>query len=161
MRLHTWLETEYNRTPHSGLDSMTPLDAWMSKSKFIIAVDPSVNLNRAFYHTVTRRVYNDNTFTLDGYLYEVPITFKGSTITIVYDPHLPVLRPLIRFDGADIDSVKLVDSYANSKIKRNLTSNYGCCTPSVAQKEIDTGESNNPVKAVLSASKINLNEKDK
>ncbi|RPH47669.1 MAG: transposase [Desulfobacteraceae bacterium] len=161
MRLHTWLETEYHRSPHSGLDGQTPLDAWMSKCKYIITVDPSVDIDRVFFHDARRRVYNDNTFTLNGYLYEVPLTYKGSTIKVVYNPHLPVPRPIINADGKDRDTVKLVDSYANSKVKRNKSIKHGTCEPSVSLAQIQPAGRNISVKATLSAAKINLSGEER
>jgi hypothetical protein len=106
-------------------------------------------------------VYNDNTFTLNGYLYEVPLTYKGSTITVVYNPHLPVPRPVIHDGGKDMDSVKLVDSYANSKVKRNKSIKHGTCEPSVSLTENQPARPPVSVKSSLSAAKINLTGEEK
>jgi transposase len=158
MRTRGWIETEYHRNPHKGLGGKTPLDMWLEKSKYIITIDPAIDLDYTFLHEIKRKVYKDNTFTLYGILYEVPVTLAGATVKILYDPFLPVLRPLIYFEGKLQGEARVVDSYANSKVRRNKVTNNDCtpaCTP--VNSEVITKE-NISVNASLAASKSFTND---
>jgi putative transposase len=121
MRFHTWVETEYHRSVHRGLGGkITPLDAWLQKAEYIHPIDPSVDIDRAFYHEETRKVFNDATFTLRNTLYEVPAVLIGKSIRIAYDPHQPIKRLLISCEGTSYGEARLVDSYANCRVRRNI-----------------------------------------
>lgn len=120
VRFHTWLESEYHRTPHRGLHGATPLEAWVDKARYIIPVDPGVDLKEVFLHECSRKVYKDSTITLDGVLYEVPPTLAGNRIIVRYDPAVPPLRRrlFLRHNGLDCGEGRIVDAYANTKVKR-------------------------------------------
>ena len=123
MRFRTWLESEYHRTPHRGLKGKTPLDAWLEKSRYIVHMEPSIDLEQAFLHEESRKVYKDSTLTLDGTLYEVSSCLIGKRVKIFYDPTMPVKRLEVLYEGKSHGEARIVDSYANTKVKRNATSN--------------------------------------
>ena len=123
MRFRTWLESEYHRTPHRGLKGKTPLDAWLEKSRYIVHMEPSIDLEQAFLHEESRKVYKDSTLTLDGTLYEVSSCLIGKRVKIFYDPMMPVKRLEVLYEGKSHGEARIVDSYANTKVKRNATSN--------------------------------------
>ena len=123
MRFRTWLESEYHRTPHRGLKGKTPLDAWLEKSRYIVHMEPSIDLQQAFLHEESRKVYKDSTLTLDGTLYEVSSCLIGKRVKIFYDPTMPVKRLEVLYEGKSHGQARIVDSYANTKVKRNATSN--------------------------------------
>lgn len=120
MRFHTWLESEYHRSPHRGLNGITPLDAWLAKSRHIVPFDATVDLDEVFRHQASRKVYRDSTITLDGALFEVPSTLIGERIIVRYDPQLPVRRRRLLVYQANrlVGEARLVDSYANAKVRR-------------------------------------------
>jgi len=124
-RLNTWIETEYHRNPHSSLRNKTPLDVWLERADRIIRVDPTINLDDVFLHEVKRKVTKDNTFTLDGTYFEVPVPLPGQAIRLLYDPHRPRLIPRVYFEGKYQGDARVVDTYANSKVKRNKITNTG------------------------------------
>lgn len=119
-RFHAWLESEYHRNPHRGLNNRTPLEVWVEKAHLIVALDATVNLEEAFLHEVQRKVYRDSTVTLDGALFEVSSDLIGERIILRYDPHRPPerRRPQIVRGGQCIGEARLVDSYANTKVRR-------------------------------------------
>ena len=102
-RLHTWLESEYHRSPHRGLKGATPLETWLAKCHLIVPLDPTGDLAVAFRHQATRKVYRDSTVTLDGVLFELPSTLIGAHLSrdrggiVVARPgaarHRAVVRP--------------------------------------------------------------------
>jgi len=121
-RFRTWLESEYHRTPHRGLGGKTPLDAWLEKSRYIVHMDPSIDLEQAFLHEESRKVYKDSTLTLAGTLYEVPPSLIGKRVKLFYDPTMPVKRLQVLYEGKSYGEAHIVDAYANTKVKRNTTS---------------------------------------
>jgi len=122
-RFRTWLESEYHRTPHRGLGGKTPLDAWLEKSRYIVHMDPSIDLQQAFLHEESRKVYKDSTLTLAGTLYEVCPSLIGKRVKLFYDPTMPVKRLQVMYEGKSYEEARIVDAFANTKVKRNATSN--------------------------------------
>ncbi len=168
-RFHTWLESEYHRSPHRGLMGKTPLEVWMQKAGYIVHMDPTVDLDEIFLHEESRKVYKDSTLTLKGTLYEVSPALIGKRVKLLFDPRMPQ-RPLkVMYDGKCYGQAKIVDTYANSKIKRNFTSNgsfdinddqppFGAAYSSRPQHPSDPIS---PIQAVLSASQIELYDSQK
>lgn len=120
VRFRSWVEAEYHRNPHRGLGGATPLDRWLEKASDIIALDPTIDLDAAFLHEITRKVYRDSTFTLDGVLYEVPSSLIGERITLRYDPTVPAERRrlTVLLAQAECGTARIVDSYANTRVRR-------------------------------------------
>ena len=119
-RFHLWLESEYHRSPHRGLDGATPLDAWIAKSHLIVPVDPAIDLDAAFRHEVQRKVHRDSTVTLDGVLFEVPSTLVGARVLLRYDPTAPPPRRrlFVHHGGRFVAEATLVNSYVNAYVRR-------------------------------------------
>ncbi len=121
-RFNTWLECEYHRSPHRGLQQhITPLAAWIAKAHHIKPVKQGIDIDRIFLHMLGRKVYKDSTFTLSGVLFEAPPILAGKKINIYFDPHPPVTRVLVSHGGKEYGYAKIVDTYVNSKVKRNYT----------------------------------------
>jgi hypothetical protein len=68
-------------------------------------------------------VYKDSTLTLGGTLYEVCPSLIGKRVKLFYDPSMPVKRLQVMCEGKYYGEARIVDAYANSKVKRNATSN--------------------------------------
>ena len=54
-----WLESEYHRSPRRGLGGATPLDRWIERAGHIMPFDPFIDLQRAFQHESSRKVYRE------------------------------------------------------------------------------------------------------
>jgi len=135
-RFMTWVETEYHRNPHRGLNGKTPLEAWMAKTKYIIELDPSLDLDTVFLHEAQRKVYQDTTITLHGNLYEVPSVLIGKTVTLFYNPATPQWNMTVWYQGKQYGTAKPVYSYANTKVKRNMqTKELECVEDAELKKE--------------------------
>lgn len=118
-RFHTWLESEYHRIPHRGLDGDTPLEVWLAKAKHIITIDPTVDLDEIFFHEMTRKVHKDSTITVNGTLYEVPSILNRCTVKLRFDPRIPNAPLYVSCDGTEHGTARLVDTYANTKVSRS------------------------------------------
>jgi transposase len=153
-RYHTWIESEYHRNPHRGLRGKTPLDVWLENAHHIIQLDPTVNLDEIFMHEVQRIVYKDCSFTLYGVLYEVPSVLRNKKIKLRFNPFLPVRRLEIIYDKKSYGEARVVDTYANTRVKRNNRNKNSLI---IDIKEA-AGEHSplSPTRAAFSASQIHL-----
>lgn len=155
-RFHSWLESEYHRSPHRGLQGKTPLEAWVENARFIVPLPAGVDLDRLFLHEARRMVYKDSTITLDGVLYEVPSLLIGERVSLLYDPGVPPLRRrlLVVHEGRECAVARVVDSYANTRVRRGRL-----LKDPVTDGVQDPAPSSNepsPLDAGLSASRIRL-----
>ena len=118
-RLWAWIEGEYHRTPHRGLDGMTPLDKWAASSDNLRLFDPGFDLDEVFLAEAVRRVNRDRTVSLHNHLYEVDAALIGQKVVLRYDPDTPPSRPIrVVHDGKEAGCGTALDSYANSQVKR-------------------------------------------
>lgn len=145
MKFKTWLESEYHRNPHRGLMNKTPLEVWLSKAHQIIHIDPTVDIDDVFKYELYRKVYKDNTITLEGVLFEVPGILAGKRIKIRFDFNTPYILDVF-CDGLYIGRARKVDTYANTKVYRHTD------TKEFTSKKKD--DANPSVSAILSASKL-------
>jgi len=154
-RYHTWLESEYHRTPHRGLGGKTPLDAWLEKAHHIIRMDPTIDLDDIFKHEAKRMVYKDSTFTLHGVLYEVPSVLKNKKIKLRFNPFLPARLLEIIYDKKSYGEARIVDTYANTRVKRN-TSNKNSVITETKEPSEELPKFPSPTRAAFAASKLDL-----
>jgi transposase InsO family protein len=87
-----WLDKEYHKHPHSGIDNQRPIDRFMQDCKnnqVTIQRVSQVELDRAFQITRHRRVKNDSTISVEGILYDCPPEFIGKKIEIRYPSDKP------------------------------------------------------------------------
>lgn len=155
-RFHSWLESEYHRSPHRGLGGKTPLEAWLEKAHHIIHMDPTVDLDEIFKHETPRRVYGDCTFTLDGILYEVPSVLKGKNIKVRFNPFLPTRKLEVLYEKKSYGEATVVDTYANARVKRTQSNDPDS---GVSERKQESGRpsgssAGSPTQAAFSASKL-------
>jgi putative transposase len=85
-RFWAWVEGEYHRAPHRGLDGTTPLDAWATRSGDVRVPGPELDLREMFLFEQKRKVHKDRTLSLDGVVYEVDAALVGERVTVRFDP---------------------------------------------------------------------------
>ena len=79
-----WLDTEYHKAFHSGIDTR-PIDKYLENAaKQKIKTLSSHELDNAFLQIITRTVKNDATISLGGSLYEVPAKYIGKRIELCF-----------------------------------------------------------------------------
>jgi putative transposase len=158
-RFHSWLESEYHRSPHRGLSAQTPLETWLEKAHHIIHLDPTVDLDEIFKHEARRRVYGDCTFTLDGILYEVPAVLKGKNITVRFNPSQAVRTLELFYEKTSYGEARVVDTYANTRVKRTRNNDPDS---GLSQRDQAGRHPKHPMaaptRAAFSASKLDLHK---
>ena len=120
-RLWAFIEGEYHHTPHRGLDGKTPLQQWALAGDRVRF--PDAGLDELFLFEAKRRVMNDRTVSLNGHVYEVDAVLVGETVTLRYDPAVPVTRPLaVVHQGQPAGQATPLDAYANTTVRRDRPS---------------------------------------
>jgi putative transposase len=118
-RFWAWVEGEYHRAPHRGLDGITPLDAWAMRSGDVRDVEPGLDLDEMCLLEVKRKVHKDRTLSLDGVVYEVSAELVGEMVTVRFDPAKKGGPVDVWLAGKKVERARVVDAYANCFVKRN------------------------------------------
>lgn len=118
-RLSAWVEGEYHRAVHRGLDGQTPLERWAQVSSEVNYPEPQLDLDDLFLFDTIRKVNNDRTVSLNGKLFEVDATLVGIKVTLRYNPAKPDSAIQVVHEGKFIEMARPVDPYANCFVKRH------------------------------------------
>jgi len=116
-RLWLWVEGEYHRSPHRGLDGETPLDRWASRADEVRYLGP--DLDDLFLHEAKRKVAKDRTVSLAGVVYEVDATLVDEAVVLRYDPARPGRPVQVWLKGVRAKDAKVVDVHGNCFVKRD------------------------------------------
>ncbi len=115
-RLWAWVEGEYHRSPHRGLDGATPLDKWAAVADEVRYLGPDID--DLFLNEAKRKVARDRTVSLDGIVYEVDATLVGEVVTLRHDPSKPGRTVQVWTKGKLVREAKVVDVHGNCFVKR-------------------------------------------
>jgi putative transposase len=115
-RLWTWVEGEYHRSPHRGLDGATPLDKWAQVADEVRYLGP--DLDDLFLDEAKRKVARDRTVSLGGIVYEVDAALVGEVVVLRHDPAKPGRQVQVWLKGARVQDATVVDVHANCFVKR-------------------------------------------
>ena len=118
-RLASWVEGEYHRAPHRGIEGDTPLTRWAATAQGMRMAPP--NASECFRIEAKRKVARDRTVTLDGVAYEVDAALIGHKVTLRYDAsRKPKERSVeVVHEGKHVQHVRPLDTYANCFVKRH------------------------------------------
>ena len=115
-RLWAWLEQVYHRSPHAGLDGLTPLARYQQDLAKIRSLGPqATQIDALFHHRITRFVRKDGTVSYLGARFEVPFELAGKTIRLVVDPHTGTVLGVENEAGDRVGSATALDTLANLK----------------------------------------------
>ncbi|MBU1164758.1 DDE-type integrase/transposase/recombinase [Patescibacteria group bacterium] len=112
----TWLEDEYNSSPHSSL-GMKPIDRFGLDLKRIKFLPPSEAHDELFFAETTRKVKKDNTFSLKNIRYETPVDLRDKQIQIRFDRR-KYNRIVIYYKNQRMGQAKPLDLIANGLLRR-------------------------------------------
>ena len=79
-----WVESDYHRRPHGGLDGATPLDRWLAGASHVRPLPDDGRAEHAFLLSVERLVRQDHTVSFAGRWYEVPDARPGTRVELRY-----------------------------------------------------------------------------
>jgi putative transposase len=114
-----WLQNEYNRRPHEGIDGQMPLELFLRNVESRIRKLPHhVDPADLFCLKETRLVAKDGTFRINNVLYETQEHLIGRKITVRYDRDDPTLKVKV-FDGDTfVHEAFPIDFNDNARMKR-------------------------------------------
>lgn len=85
-RFFKWLEDDYKRKAHKGLNGLSPHDVLMSQVSKLKLVTDIEKTNENFLLRITRKVQPDATTQIENILYETDSKFCGKRVEIRYEP---------------------------------------------------------------------------
>jgi len=107
---------EYNKTPHSSLEGMSPEHRFFEDSSRIRRLDDEA-IDRSFLLEEERRVTADSVVTLNKVLYEVHYRFANQRLTLRYAPDVSQVFIVDKFTN-ELTPIKLLKKQENAHVKR-------------------------------------------
>lgn len=125
-RYFKWLEDDYKRKSHKGLNGLSPHDVLMSQVSKLNLITDIGRLNESFLLRITRKVQSDATIQINNVLYETDSRFSGLRVEIRYEPEwlediskaLPIYE-----SGKKIGEANMVRFHDNAHAKRKHKDN--------------------------------------
>ena len=122
-RYFKWLEDDYKRKSHKGLNGLTPHDVFMSQISKVNLVTNIDRINENFLLRITRKIQPDATTQVQNILYEADYRFSGKRVEIRYEPEWlnDVTKPLYIYeDGKKLGEAKVVRFHDNAHAMRRF-----------------------------------------
>jgi len=113
--LYFWLNDIYHQRVHSST-GQTPFARFTSRMECLREAPP--NLKDCFRKTVRRRVAKDRTISLDGRIFEAPVSLIGKQVALMYHEEEPE-RVEILSGGMSFGMATLVNLHVNCRVKRD------------------------------------------
>lgn len=83
--LDNWISEHYHKSPHYGLDGISPETAFRTDTRPLRFIDAAECAN-AFLHTLEREVDKTGCISFDGQKYEAGLHLIGRKVEVCYDP---------------------------------------------------------------------------
>jgi hypothetical protein len=131
-RFFKWLEDDYKRKAHKGLNGLSPHDVLMSKVSELKLITDVERINENFLLRITRKIQPDATTQIDNILYETDSRFSSQRVEIRYEPEWlnDVTRSLpIYEDGKKVGEARMVRFHDNARAMRKFKGNRRKNTP--------------------------------
>jgi len=129
-RLWAWIEQVYHRSPHAGLQDMTPLARYQRDLPRIRHLGArAAQLDALFHHRVTRQVRKDGTVSYLGERFELPYELAGQQVRLVVDPHVQRVIGAESTSGEPLGEATVLDTLANTHRRRRTLPAEPSVTP--------------------------------
>ena len=114
-----WLNDIYHSRKHSST-GQTPFARFTSNME-CLRESPS-NLKDYFRKNVRRRVAKDRTVSLNGRIFEAPVTVIGKQVELLYHEQEPE-RVEVSFEGRSYGLLTILDIHINCRVRRDKNNN--------------------------------------
>ena len=121
-----WLEEDYKRKSHSGLNGLSPHDVLMSQLENLNMITDMRYLDEAFLYRVSRKVQHDATIQIDNILFETDPCFAGKRLEVRYDPQWlgdETKKLPLYYEGKHAGDTWMVRFHDNARAKRKYPGN--------------------------------------
>jgi len=85
-RFWQWLERDYHQRVHRALNGKSPQERFQERSEGLRTIPPGMDVDGLFLKRTTRRVRRDATISLNGRMFEVPVSLRGRKVEVRFDP---------------------------------------------------------------------------
>jgi len=123
LALAQWLETDYNRAAHQGINLNSPNTRWLKTSVHVRHLPGDDALQEAFRFLVKRKVGKTGAFRLYSKRYETSAALVGKKVDIHFDPSTQTM-PEVSFEGQSFGRASLVDPAANLNRRRRKPNDH-------------------------------------
>jgi len=121
-----WLEDDYTKKAHKGLNGLTPHDVLMSQVENLTLPTDLRLVDEIFLHRVSRKVQHDATIQIENTLYETEPAFANRRLEVRYAPEWlgdEAKKLPLYLDGKKIGETWMVRFYDNARAKRKFPGN--------------------------------------
>ena len=125
LKFWAWLEDDYQRKLHSGIE-MSPLDFFMSQVSRVNLVTDIAQLNENFLLRLSRKIGKDATLQIDNILYETEQKFANMRLEVRYDPEWlkGYTNPIYLYhEGKKVGEARRVNFSDNAHMRRRYPGN--------------------------------------
>ncbi len=117
--LSLWLSGIYHQRKHSST-GQTPFARFTANMECLRQAPK--NLKEHFRKTVRRKVAKDRTVSLDGTMFEAPVTLIGKQVSLMYHDEDPQAVEIL-FNGQSYGLLTPLDIHVNCRVKRDKNNN--------------------------------------
>lgn len=117
MRFWQWLESEYHQRAHRALDGKGPQERFQERAEGLRTIPVGMDVDGLFLMRTTRRVRRDATISLNGLMFEVPVSLRGRQVEVRFDP-FTYKRLELYVDEKKIGDGTVLDKEVNSRTYR-------------------------------------------
>lgn len=117
--LSLWLSDIYHQRKHTST-GQAPFARFTAKMECLR--QPPKNLSDSFRKTARRKVAKDRTISLDGRMFEAPVTLIGKQVSLLYHDQDPKAVEIV-FNGQTYGLLTPLDIHVNCRVKRDKNNN--------------------------------------
>ena len=114
-----WLNEDYQQKVHSAT-GQTPFERFTSKMHCLRTAP--ADLKDYFRKVVRRTIAKDRTITIDGRLYEGPVSLIGKRVELLYHQNNPE-QVEVRYKSESFGMIRPVNLHVNCRVKRDKNNN--------------------------------------
>ena len=117
--LRRWITESYHEKTHSAT-GQTPFERFTGKMDCLRSAP--ANLKDYFRKVARRTVSKDRSVTLNGRLYEAPVTLIGKRVELLYHDSDPE-KVEVKYRNKSFGLIRVVDLHVNCRVKRDKNNN--------------------------------------
>lgn len=117
MRFWQWLESEYHQRVHRALDRKSPQQRFQERAGGLRTIPLGMDVDGLFLKRTTRRVRRDATISLNGRMFEVPVSLRGRQTEVRFDP-FTYERVELYVDEKKVGDATVLNKKVNSRTFR-------------------------------------------
>ena len=123
MRLWKWIEVNYHQREHGSLNKQTPQERFQARSEGLRTIPMDMDVDGLFLKRTDRRVRRDATISLNGRMFEAPVSLRGRKVEVRFDP-FTYKRIELYLNDEKVGDATILDKELNSRTYKYARENY-------------------------------------